>query len=179
MTDVREYQRRLWQELVQLRIHIYYLLRYQIAQEKYERRVNMFLAVASNGSIATWAIWNWEKWSLDWVWPLIIALSQLVNAVRPYFPYQQRMRAISAMTRELEELALYAEHKWYAVSEGQLTDEQIHEEVIGLRRRKVKAEQTHFGSSPLPHNNAFLEEAENQARTYFRTNYRVEETQHV
>lgn len=77
------------------------------------------------------------------------------------------------------EFALYAERKWYAVSEGQLTDGQIHEEVIELRRRKVKAEQTHFGSSPLPHNNAFLKEAENQARTYFHTNYRVEETQHV
>ena len=170
MNDVHEYQRRFWQEIVQLRIHIYYLLRYQVAAEKSERRLNMFLAFTSNGSIASWAIWR--EWSL--LWAIIIALSQLLNAIRPYLPYQHRIRAIAAMTREFEELALYAEHKWYAVSEGHLTDEQIHDETIELRRRKVKADQTHFGFSPLPPDEGFLREAENQAQTYFRSNYGIE-----
>ena len=131
----------------------------------------MFLAVASNGSIATWAIWDWKKWSLDLVWATIVALSQLVNAIRPYFPYQQRMRGISEMIRELQELALYAENKWYAVSEGQLTKEQIHEEVMDLKQRKIKAEQNHLGSTRLPLKHAFLKDAEGEAQKYFRTYY--------
>jgi len=171
MFDVREYQRRFWQELTRLRVDIYYLFLYQIHQEKRERCLNMFLAVASNGSIATWAIWG--EW--PFVWAIIIAGSQLVNAIKPYLPHQQRIRAISATTRELEELALYGEHKWYAISEGQLTNEEIHEEFIKLRRGEVKAEQTHFGPSPLPQRKALVKEAEVQARTYFRAMYGLTE----
>ncbi len=169
MNDVYEYQRRFWQELVQLRIHIYYLQRYHVAQERYETHLNMFLAITSNGSIVTWAIWG--EWPM--VWAAIIGLSQLLNAIRPYLPYKRRMRAIAALNRELEDLALYAEHKWYAVSEGRLTDEQIHEETIELKRKKSKAEDIHLGSSPLPRNDDFLQEAERQAQTYFHMNYAV------
>lgn len=71
MRDIHEYQHRFWQELVQLRVHIYYLHQYHIAAERIETRLNMFLAITSNGSIATWAIWG--KWPI--VWTIIIGLS--------------------------------------------------------------------------------------------------------
>ncbi|MGH8057126.1 MAG: hypothetical protein ACREOH_07790 [Candidatus Entotheonellia bacterium] len=169
MSDIHQYQQRFWQELVQLRVHIYYLQQCHLGAERWQTRLDMSLAVTSNGSIATWAIWG--KWPM--LWAIIIGLSQLLNALRPYLPYQRRIKAIATLNRELDELSLHAEHKWYAVAEGQLTNEQIHNETIELKRRKSKAEDTYLGSSPLPENDKLLREAESQAKTYFLTNYAV------
>lgn len=54
--------------------------------EKYQhgdRFVNVLLDIASSGSIAAWAVWK----SAPMVWGGIIAGSQLVTAIKPYFPY--------------------------------------------------------------------------------------------
>jgi len=171
MSDIHEYQRRFWQELVQLRVHIYYLHQFHLSDERNQTRLDMFLAIASNGSIATWAVWG--KWPM--VWATVIGLSQLLNAIRPYLPYQRRIKTLTVLTRELEELALYAEHKWYAVSEGKLTNEQTHEETIELKRRKDKSEGMYLGPSPLPKNDSFLREAESLTKTYFLTKYDIGE----
>ncbi|MGQ4807875.1 hypothetical protein NKDENANG_01240 [Candidatus Entotheonellaceae bacterium PAL068K] len=169
MSDTHQYQQHFWQALVHLRVHIYYLRQFHLRDERRQTRLDMFLAVTSNGSIATWAIWG--KWPI--LWAIIIGLSQLINAIRPYLPYQRRIRAITALNRELDELSLHAEHRWYAIAEGHLTNEQIHDETIELKRRKSKAEDTYLGSLPFPENDKLLQEAESQATTYFRTNYKV------
>lgn len=94
MADIHKYQRRFWDELVQLRIHIFYLQQFHLVAEANETRLNMFLAVTANGSIATWAVWG--KWPM--VWAFIIGISQAVNAIRPYLPYQKRAKAIAALS---------------------------------------------------------------------------------
>ncbi len=163
------YQIRFWQEIVQLRVHIFYLEQYHISAERYEKWINIFLAIVSNGSIAAWAIWQ----KYPFAWALLIGLSQVFNAIRPYLPFQVRSKTISKINLELKDLALHAERKWYAVSEGLLTSEQIHEETMDIKERKSKMESTFFGSSPLPHKDAFLKNAEDQAKVYFRSNYNV------
>ena len=171
MNDVDEPQQRFWQELVQIRIDIYYLSRYYTSTEKIETYYNIFLATASNGSIAAWAIWDWDKGQI--VWAIIIGASQLLNAIRPYLPYQHRMKAIIAMNRELEKIALNAEHKRYAVSQGDLTNTEINDEIADVREKKRQADEANFGFSPLQRKGAFLKEAEKQAQTYFYANYGV------
>jgi hypothetical protein len=167
MNDSENYQIRFWQELVQLKVHIYYLQYFQLNAQSRENSLNIFLAAASNGSIATWAIWG----KVTMLWAFIIGASQLVTAIRPYLPYQNRIKAISALIRELDELSLYSEHKWYAVAEGTLSNEQIHEEIIELKKRKSKAISTYLGSSPLSVNKVYLKKAEDDAETYFYSSY--------
>jgi hypothetical protein len=107
MSDSEIYQYRFWQELVQLKVHIHYLQYFQLNAQSRDNALNIFLAAASNGSIATWAIWG----KASMLWAVIIGLSHLITAVRPYLPYQNRLKAVSALIRELEELSLHAEHK--------------------------------------------------------------------
>jgi hypothetical protein len=119
MGDSESYQYRFWQELVQLKINICYLQHFQLDAQSRENALNIFLAAASNGSIATWAIWG----KASMLWAVIIGASQFVTAIRPYLPYQNRLKAVSALIRELEDLFLYAEHKWYSIAEGTLSNE--------------------------------------------------------
>jgi hypothetical protein len=68
----------------------------------YDRWLNMFLAVMANGSIASWVVWK----EYSFIWGLLIALSQLINAIKVYLPYQKRLKNLESITKELETLFL-------------------------------------------------------------------------
>lgn len=169
LNDIHDYQKRFWQEIVLLRVHLYYLQYFQFEAEKNERTLNIVLAIISNTSLAAWAIS--QHWQL--LWAFLIGVSQIINATRPYLPFKKRSNVIIGMRRELDELALQAEYKWYKISEGENTNEEIHEEIINIKKRKSKIELTYIGSSPLPENEIFLKKAEFNAQKYFHTAYGI------
>lgn len=67
----------------------------------------------------------------------------------------------------MEELALYAEHKWFAVYNGQLSKEEIYNEIMEMKQRRTRADAEHFGSQLLPENESYSLEAAEKARLYF------------
>lgn len=58
--------------MVQIKAWIFYLDLYGEDSYKWEKRINIFSAIAASTSIAAWAIWQ----QLSFVWSLIIAISQ-------------------------------------------------------------------------------------------------------
>lgn len=56
--------------MVQIKAWIFYLDIYAENSYKWDRRINMYGAIASSSSIAAWAIW--KEWS--YVWAVIIAI---------------------------------------------------------------------------------------------------------
>ena len=60
--------------MVQIKAWIFYLDIYAENSYKWDRRINMYGAIASSSSIAAWAIW--KEWS--YVWAVIIAISQVL-----------------------------------------------------------------------------------------------------
>jgi hypothetical protein len=132
--------------------------------------VKIFIAIVSSGSIASWAIWQ----SLAALWATIIAASQLVNAVKPYLPYERRLKQLPPLAIALDNLFLDAERRWFAVAEGQLTDAQIHDALIDLKQRRNDADHAAFKDSPLPIQPKLLLDAETRAKAYFEQAYPTE-----
>ncbi len=170
MSEESVYQERYWRELTQLRIHIYYLEIYQGEDEKKEWWLQVLLAVTSSGSIGGWALWN----EFGFIWAFIIAVSQVVNAIRHLLPFQKRIKALSGLTRELEELFLHAEREWYNVGEGRLANEEIHQAQMEIKDRKRQYHDRHMKAMYLPERSKYLEIAEEKARTYFKNFYDLE-----
>lgn len=160
-------QERFWSEFTELKVHIEYLECFYLEAVRFDTSVEVFLAFVSNGSIAGWVIWS----KAQFIWAAIIALSHLITAVRPQLPYQRRARNLGSLNSELVDLFLYSEEKWYAVSEGQLTDTEIHDLTLEIKRRKQKATNLYLSSSPLPGNKKYLAEAEAKTEKYFKQNY--------
>ena len=178
MTSASTYQERYWSELVSLRTHVYYIHLYQVELERTERRLNVALAVTSSGSLGAWAL----SQSLPFLWTFLIVAAQVITAVRQHLPFEKRLRQAMALGSSLDEIALFAERKWYAVSEGELDNSEIHELAMDIKRQKLSAEREHVRSSPLPERPELLRQAEAKAVTYFRNFYNVDahvETQEV
>ncbi len=139
-----------------------YISRYHASVEATDRNLNIFSAVASSGSIAGWAVWH----SAGIVWAIIIAASQVLTAVRPFLPYRTRLKALSGLGAELDGLAIAAENDWFKVSEGLLSEAEIHGLTMSLKRKILAATSKHFPETSLPPRKSLLDRAEAEAEHY-------------
>jgi hypothetical protein len=161
------YQNKYWRELDQLKVHVYYLEKYLEKTVKIERNINIFLAFTSNSSVAGWIIWR----DCSMTWATIIAISQAVNAVKGSLPYSKRLKALQGITNDLESLFLAMENDWFNVSEGKLTEEEIHKLHMRYKEKRRQLIQKYLGASPLPEHSLMLEKAKESARAYFNNFY--------
>ena len=150
---------------MQLRASVYYLQAYQIHSEKWDNRIQIFLAITSSSSIGGWVIWN----EYGIIWGCVIAVSQVINAIKGFLPFQKRAKQIGSLNTEVEKLALDAESQWYSVFEGRLTDEDIFDLVTKLKQQKLEASHKHFKDQALPTKSKYITEAEERTRAYFQT----------
>jgi len=167
MSNESKYQIRYWKELFELRVHVNYLELYLEKSELVDKSINIFLAITSSSSICGWAIWN----KYGFIWAFIIALSQLLNAVKQFLPYKTRMKAIGGIVRELEELLTSAEMKWFDVAEGKLTEEEINKLQFDMRYRKTKIVQKHLNMNILPEKEKLFHKAKQSAGIYIKNFY--------
>lgn len=164
------YQSRYWSELREIKTHVIYLQKYAAHSDWWDKAINIFLAITSSSSIAAWALW--QKYSM--IWAVIIAISQVITAVKPFLPYKQRLKALNEFNDKLQEISLNCERNWFNVAEGKLTEEEIHELYIGIKNDSLDAERKCLKNIVLPKNKKILKEAEDEANLYLRKTYHGE-----
>ena len=161
-----EAQGRYWKVMVHLQVHIYYLASYLLKFQRIERRIGYFLAIAASASIGGWAVWQ-RYWV---VWALVIAASQVLNAIRHLLPYQKRIEILQGVLPELNRLLLDAERGFYNVSQGLATDQNIHNQTIEIQARKSdivnRLDECAFADS-----SKYMVVAEKKAEQYFQGMY--------
>lgn len=91
--------------------------------QKRDRSVNIFLALASSGSIAAWTIWN----QYPIVWSAIICSSQVFTAIKPYVPYYKYVKELNAKCLRLDVINIEFEKLWYKIQYKKLDDDQAAE----------------------------------------------------
>ncbi len=151
----------------ELKTHSFYIQIFAIEQSRNEQWLNIFLAITSSTSIAAWAIWK----DYAFIWGIIIALSQVVTAVKPFLPYKKRLDALNQLGDSIAELSLAAERDWYYVAEGKWTEHEIHSKWADLKEKSLAAEKKCLGNLTLPRNTKALQQAENKADLYFTSTY--------
>ena len=166
MTEFTQ-QRRFWSELVQLKAQACYLNLYHLQCVRDDTRLKVYLAIASSSSIGGWVIWR----DLSFLWAAIVAIAQVLNAVRQYLPWEKRAAAVSELGRELADIVLTAEQRWYPIANGDVTEAEIHDSIMDLKRRLNEAEYRHLAGRPLPINEGHRSVAAERVREYFRTHY--------
>lgn len=155
-------QENIWKKLYRTKVHAIYLELLHARTENIDRTIKMFLAIFSSGSIAAWAIWN----EAEFIWASLIATTQVINAIRPFLPYSNRMKALSALSVELESLAIHMEIKWIDISVGELTDKEMRKLYTDMIYKTSIAESKCFPNNSIPHSKTLMSRAEISATSY-------------
>ena len=163
------FQEQYWNEMVQVRSHVFYLEMLLENNQKVDRQISCFMAIASSTSIAGWVVWR----DYSFVWALIIALSQAITAIRNYLPYSNRIKNLKQASRDMNEVLIHAETQWIFVSNGSLTDEEVQMQRLDVKRRANAVIDKGLGADPIPKDKHSFQHGEQQAELYFQRYYPV------
>lgn len=153
--------------MVQIKAWIFYLDIYEEDSYKWDKRINIFSAVASSTSIAAWAIWN----QFSYVWSVIIAASQVLSAIKSFMPYNNRIKAIIPFMEDLKFLYNKIEFNWFKVASGELAEEEINELLFTFKNEFTNIENKNLKEEILLNNDSFKETADRRTDLYFQNNF--------
>ncbi len=103
---------------------------------KYDRNLNIFLAITSSSSIAGWAIWS------DWAmaWGIIIAASQVITALKPIFSFNKHVHTLNTRCYKQEFLFLELDSLWHNLKDKEISNEAAKAKLEHLKQRITENE---------------------------------------
>lgn len=160
-------QERYWKYMVQLKAWIFYIDEYINVSYKWDRRINVFVAITSSSSIAAWAIWN----RYSFLWALLIAISQVIVAIKPHLPFSKRIEILSRVSALLQTLFNKADYQWYKTSNGDLSESEINDILFDLKRQYLETVEKELSTISLPEKEALKKIADSKADSFFQNGY--------
>lgn len=157
-----------WNKMVELRVASSYIRCYRDYLGRWVTGIGVVKAVASSTSIAAWAVWREHAF----VWGAIIAVSQVVDALKDVFPITKRFKAASEHAVALDSLFIDAQMEWESIFSGSYTDAQINTRLHKLRKLQHDAEQRSFKEG-LPIRADLFKEAQEESAAFFVNTYGV------
>jgi hypothetical protein len=159
-----------WRQLVQLKADSIYIRLYRDNRSKWVSGLGVLKAVASSGSIAAWVVWR----EYAFIWALIIAASQVADALKNVFPFSRQYHAAGEYMLALDRLLIDAEMEWAKVFKGDYPEDEVLDRRRALMTLQLEAQRKSFPNG-LPPRSQFLQEvAEQEAATYLLNMYGME-----
>lgn len=109
---------KIWALLCNMKFKAYYLDFIVTRFQKYDRNINIFLAITSSTSIAAWAIWK----DYEMIWAIIIAGSQVITAIKPFFPFNKYVKELNLKSTRLHNVNVDIEKLWDNYSNGEISN---------------------------------------------------------
>ena len=163
----RDVIRKYWRELDQLKVYSYYVDSYYGETVKIDNNLNIFLAITSSASIAAWAIWQ----NFEFIWGLLIAISQIITAIRVLLPYSKRLAILPGLKSDLNMLFLKMENDWYPISKGFFSEPEIHEAHMEIKERLATILDKYENNHHMPFDEKLMVSAEKDAKKFFANHY--------
>lgn len=123
---------KIWNDLARTQYRINYTNLLIEKFQNYDLLVNVFLAIATSASIGAWVVWN----EFPLVWASIIAISNIVTVIKPYFPYSKYIKTLNDKYILAQDLFLTYERVWYQIEKAKLTEDEIAEKYFELCKRQ-------------------------------------------
>jgi hypothetical protein len=135
-----------WKQLEQVKVASICIRLYRDRLARWTTGLDILKAVASSGTIGAWVIWR----DYAFVWATIIALAQVVEALKSALPFARRSKAANALALALELLFIDAEFEWDQIVTGQARPQSVMERRRSLQRHKVETVTQHFPDGYTP-----------------------------
>jgi hypothetical protein len=124
---------KIWYYMLDSKFQSLYLDYQTSKYQKFDRRINIFLALASSTSIGAWAVWQ----EFQLVWAIIIAGSNVVNIIKPYFPFSKYIKELNERALSMQNLHLDYERLWYKFDRDQINEENATELFFDLKAKGI------------------------------------------
>lgn len=112
-----------------------YCIGFKVEQFQHrDRNINLFLALTSSGSIAGWAVWD----KYYFLWAIIIAASQIINVIKPYFPFHKYIKDLNSKLIKIENINLDFEQLWFSLQTDKISEDKAEKQYFALKKQLVE-----------------------------------------
>ena len=153
--------------MVQIKAWIFYLDVYTEDSYRWDKIINIVVAIASSSSIAAWAIWQ----IYSFVWSIIIAISQVLTTIKGFLPYSKRLKMLVPFMEDLKFLYNKIEYNWFKVASGDLSEDEINELLYSFKDEFANIENKNLKEETLLEKDNFREIADRKNDAYFANNF--------
>jgi len=162
-------QERYWKTMTTARFQIFFIDEHQIKSTKLSTMMNIYAALTASGSVAAWAFWG--TLPLKWIWPVLIALAELMHILRPYLRYDQRSSRLPKLINSLFELYFPFENQWLAVSKGEISDKKMNNMISAFNEKWTTTCNTILNEDHLPEIDSIMKKSDEDNTKYFESNF--------
>lgn len=137
--------------------------------QKRDRNINIFLAIASSTSIAAWAIWQ----KYPFLWSGIIATSQILTVIKPYIPYFKYAQELNKKSLTIDNINIEIEKLWFYLQSNKISEDVAAEEYFIIKQKLTEI--LNFGDDTIFKVTKKMKNKANQrVKNYIKLNYGVE-----
>ena len=124
-----------------------YFFYYRERAQRWDRRIKVFLCVASLSSVANLALWG----HVPLLWPIISAIAQILSAVAYLIPYSDQINALNSLLPELDMLIHRIDYYWDRINILEdVPDKEINSLVLDFNVEFAKLEDKYTKGIPFP-----------------------------
>ena len=107
----------------------------------------------------------------DYSWGVIIAVSQVLTAIKDYFPFGRRLKILKPFIDELKILYIKIEYDWFKVAEGEVTEKEINQLLFDYKKQFSEIESKYLNEEILIENLEYRNLADQKVTKYFENNF--------
>ena len=137
--------------------------------QKYDRNINIFLALSSSGGISGWAVWQ----EYETIWVIIIAGSTIINVIKPYLPFSKYIKELNNISLKMQNLHLDYERLWYKFEKDPLDEDSATEQFFVLKKRGSDYLRLNEDTYVFEDNKVY-KKAEEKMELYLKSDYNVQ-----
>ncbi|MCX7012045.1 MAG: hypothetical protein NTW86_05680 [Candidatus Sumerlaeota bacterium] len=130
---------RIWNNMTNVRFKALYTAECSRMAGRISNVSSLVLALTSTAGVAGWAMWR----EYPSVWAVAIGLSQILQVVRPFFPFVKNERDFLEMSSEFGALYLEYERLWHRLEDGKIASEEAETDFLRLREKEVEIQRVH------------------------------------
>ncbi len=168
-----------WNTMFQLKGQSIYLDERLRKLERWNNGLTIGLLVASSGSLSGWTgIWSYLKQigifpelPEQFLSNTFTIISQIATVTYFAFNFPKRLKAVSALRNEIDDLFLQSRADWFQVLMGTLNDSEIYERLTIIEAQKNKVTNQYFSDSSVPLNKRLSKKANEKATIFFRNHF--------
>lgn len=162
-----------WAMYTELKHKERYYWHYQIHVKRLNAAISAFCIIVSASSIAGWGIWS----QIPLLWGVILAIAQIIQAVKPLFPFNQQISSLNFLLPTLTKCMIEIDREWDEVNLLNSEDENFSANVSQMIHNRYdefySLTSQYIGNTYFPLNNHCDKNAEKDCINYFSHNYNV------
>lgn len=159
-----------WRTLGEMKYAELYFQLYAVRSNRIRKAISAVCLLSSLACVAAWA----ESDGSGVLWAALIAAAQLISALQPLFPYEERVTAAGYIYKDLSILVIEVESDWLFIANGislhndDNQDERIAIRISDFRQRQLEIENKYAGVGTFPFNERLSKKARRIVEGYLR-----------